>query len=86
MSDDKVSERVAFDLNDVNFPKLYRIGEKINALLIRKIKDPLEAYLLLKMLCYSIEDSQGIKMTPEDEANFRKMVIEEPLEPDYEEP
>ena len=41
-------------------------------------KRPFEAYVLLKTLCYSTEDSQGFKMTPEDETNFRKMIMEEP--------
>lgn len=64
---------MGIDVNEIDFKRLFRVGEKVQTFLGRKIDDPIEAYLLLKMLCFSIEDTFGFRLGAEEEAKFREM-------------
>ena len=73
MKNQPKSNKIGIDVSEIDFKRLFRVGEKVQTFLGRKIDDPIEAYLLLKMLCYSIEDSCGFRLDTEEEAKFREM-------------
>jgi hypothetical protein len=75
LTSDFESNRFAINLDDLDFDKLRRIGDKVMILLNKKIDRPVEAYLLLKLLAFSIEASEGFKLMPEDEERLRSMCI-----------
>jgi len=76
MSDDKTGS-IAVDYEDIDFDKIFRVGQKVNELIERKIKKPFEIYLLLKFLMVNCEHSLGIKLSPEDEEKIKQMLTEE---------
>ena len=59
---------------EVDFDRLARIGNKINALLARKTKGSAEAYAVLRFLCVYYEEDLGIAFAPEFEAELKKVV------------
>jgi hypothetical protein len=65
--------KMDIDIAEIDFNKLFRVGGKVRAFLGKKIDAPIEIYLLLKILCYSIEDGFGFRIDAEDELKFRKM-------------
>jgi hypothetical protein len=65
--------KMGIEISEIDFNKLFRVGEKAQTFLGRKIDDPIEVYLLLKMLCFSIEDTFGFRLDAEEEAKFREM-------------
>jgi hypothetical protein len=69
-------KRFAINLDDLDLAKFRRVGTKVMSILNNKMNNPVEAYLLLKILCYSIEDSEGFKLMPEDEERLRKLCLE----------
>jgi hypothetical protein len=73
MKDQPKPNKMGINVSEIDFKRLFRVGEKVQTFLGRKIEDPIEAYLLLKMLCYSIEDSFGFRLDIEEEAKFREM-------------
>lgn len=77
MKDTNGSRRIGIDLNEIDFAKLGRVGEKVRSLMIRKINNPIGIYLLLKWLCFSVEENFEFRLEPEEEDRLRKMFIEE---------
>lgn len=73
MSVERKSRRVAIDL-----PKLGRVSVKVVDLLARKTKNPTDAYLVLKWLCFSFETEFGIQLDPEEENELRRLAALEP--------
>ena len=61
---------------EVDFDRLARIGNKINALLARKTKGSAEAYAVLRFLCVYYEEDLGIAFAPEFEAELKKVVLQ----------
>jgi hypothetical protein len=59
---------------EVDFDRLARIGNKINALLARKTKGSAEAYAVLRFLCVYYEEDLGIAFAPEFEVELKKVV------------
>lgn len=74
MKDQPKPNKMGIDVSKIEFKRLFRVGEKVQTFLGRKIDDPIEAYILLKMLCYSIEDSFGFRLDTVEEAKFREML------------
>jgi hypothetical protein len=68
---------VGIELYKTDFEKLGRVGNKVLNLLSRKIKNPADAYLLLKLLCFFFEDSIGFSLEPKEESKLRKMLVDE---------
>jgi hypothetical protein len=73
MKNQSKPNKMDIEVNDIDFDKICRVGEKVQTFLFRKIDDPIEIYLLLKILCYSIEDIFGFRIDSEDERKFRTM-------------
>jgi hypothetical protein len=73
MSVKRKSLRVAIDL-----PKLERVSVKVVHLLGRKIRNPIDAYLVLKWLCFSFEADFGIQLEPEEENKLRRLAALKP--------
>jgi hypothetical protein len=61
------------EVTDIDFDKLCRIGKKVQVFLFRKIDDPIEVYLLLKVLCFSIEECFGFSLDSDEEKKFKEM-------------
>ncbi len=78
MTKDSEQKQFAINLDDLDLAKFHRVGTKVMSILNKRVSNPVEAYLLLKLLCYSIEDSEGFKLMPEDEEKLRKMCLEPP--------
>ena len=74
-------KRFAINLDDLDLAKFHRVGTKVMGILNKRVSSPVEAYLLLKILCYSIEDSEGFRLMPEDEERLRKLCLEPPHNP-----
>jgi hypothetical protein len=66
-------KRQPVNLDEMDFGKLQRVGQKVYELMARKIDDPIQCYLLLKMLCFSIEDSLNFRLDAGEEEKFRIM-------------
>ena len=77
MKKERGSNKVKIDFYEVDFGKLFRVGSKVNDLIVRKIKKPTHAYLLLKLLCIFFEENFGFRLKAEDENKLRKMLVEE---------
>lgn len=73
VSVEKKSVRAAIDL-----PKLGRVSVKVIDLLGRKVKNPIDAYLVLKWLCFSFEADFGIQLEPEEESKLRRLATLKP--------
>ena len=73
MTSDYESKRFAVNLDDLDFAKIKRVGDKVMQMLNKKLTNPVEAYFLLKLLCFSIEASEGFKLMPEDEERLREL-------------
>ncbi|NLD51234.1 MAG: hypothetical protein GX660_29205 [Clostridiaceae bacterium] len=58
---------------DIDFDKLCRVGKKVQLFLFRKIDDPIGIYLLLKILCFSFEETCGYRLDPNEEQKIRQM-------------
>ena len=69
-------KQFAVNLDDLDLAKFHRVGAKVMSILNKRFSNPVEAYLLLKILCFSIEESEGFKLLPEDEEQLRKMCLE----------
>ncbi len=65
--------QIGIEVNDVDLNKICRVGKKVQVFLCRKIDDPFEIYLLLKILCYSLEEKMHFLLDPEDEQALRKI-------------
>lgn len=61
------------EVTDIDFDKLCRVGKKVQIFLFRKIDDPIEIYLLLKILCFSIEETCGYRLDSDEEEKFKQM-------------
>ena len=72
MSLEKESEKVAVDLY-----KLSRVSVKVINLLARKCKNPVDGYLVLKLLVFSFEADFGIHLEPEEEDKLRRLAAQE---------
>jgi hypothetical protein len=73
LTSDYESKRFAVNLDDLDFAKIKRVGDKVMQMLNKKLTNPVEAYFLLKLLCFSIEASEGFKLMPEDEERLREL-------------
>jgi hypothetical protein len=73
LTSDYEPKRFVVNLDDLDFAKLKRVGDKVMQMLNKKISSPVEAYFLLKLLCFSIEASEGFKLMPEDEERLRQL-------------
>jgi hypothetical protein len=71
-------KRFAINLDDLDLAKFHGVDTKVMSILNKRVSNPIEAYLLLKILCYSIEDSEGFRLIPEDEERLRKLCLEPP--------
>jgi hypothetical protein len=69
----KQSNQMEIEFNQIDFDKLCRVGKKVQDFVFRKIDDPIEIYLLLKILCLSLEKNLGIKFDPNEEQKFKEM-------------
>ena len=78
MSSDNEPKRFAINLDDLDLAKFHRVGTKVMSILNKRVSSPVEAYLLLKILCYSIEDSEGFRLMLEDEEKLRRLCLEPP--------
>ena len=73
MTSDYEPKRFAVNLDNLDFAKIKRVGDKVMQMLNKKLTNPVEAYFLLKLLCFSIEASEGFKLMPEDEERLREL-------------
>ena len=73
MTSDYEPKRFAVNLDSLDFAKIKRVGDKVMQMLNKKLSNPVEAYFLLKLLCFSIEASEGFKLMPEDEERLREL-------------
>ena len=73
MTSDYEPKRFAVNLDNLDFAKIKRVGDKVMQMLNKKLSNPVEAYFLLKLLCFSIEASEGFKLMSEDEEKFREL-------------
>jgi hypothetical protein len=72
MNAERKFDKVAIDLS-----KLGRVSVKIFDLLRRKTKNPIDAYLVLKWLCFVFEADFGVRLEPGEESKLKKMMIPE---------
>jgi hypothetical protein len=79
-------KQFAINLNDLDLAKFHRVGTKVMSILNNRTSNPVEAYLILKLLCISIEDSHGFKLLSEDEETLRKLCLEPPKDGSKREP
>ena len=73
MTSDYKPKRFAINLDDLDFAKIKRVGDKVMQMLNKKASNPVEAYFTLKLLCFSIEASEGFRSMPEDEERLREL-------------
>ena len=73
MTSDYEPKRFAVNLDNLDFAKIKRVGDKVMQMLNKKLTNPVEAYFLLKLLCFSIEASEGFKLMSEDEERLREL-------------
>jgi hypothetical protein len=73
LTSDYEPKRFAVNLDSLDFAKIKRVGDKVMQMLNKKVSNPVEAYFLLKLLCFSIEASEGFKLMPEDEERLREL-------------
>lgn len=73
MKDQPKPNKMGIDVSEIDFKCLFSVAEKVQTFLGRKIDDPIEAYLLLKILCYSIEETFGFRLDTKEEAKFREI-------------
>jgi hypothetical protein len=59
---------------ELDFDRLARLGSKINELLCRKTKSPVEAYAVLRFLCVYYEQTLGIAFEQNFEAELLRVV------------
>ncbi len=62
-----------FEVNDIDFNRLCQVAKKVQVFLFRKLDNPIEIYLLLKVLCFSIEDTFGFCLDIDEEQKFKQM-------------
>ena len=70
-------ERKVIDFDKAYCGKLGRVSKKVINLLSRKLKSPVDCYLLLKFICFSFEKDFGFHLEPQEESKLRKMMIPE---------
>lgn len=70
-------ERKVIDFDKVYCEKLGRVSTKVISLLGRKLKNPIDCYLLLKFICFSFEEDFGFHLEPQEESKLRKMMLPE---------
>jgi hypothetical protein len=68
MSEESKSEGIAIDL-----PRLGRVCVKVVDLLGRRTRSPIEAYLVLKLLCLTFEADLDIQLETEEESKLRRL-------------
>jgi hypothetical protein len=73
MNNQSKSNQTGIEVSDIDFDKLYRLGKKVQLFLLRKIDNPLEIYLLLKILSFSIEETCGFRLDSGEEQKFKQM-------------
>jgi hypothetical protein len=73
LTSDYEPKRFAVNLDNLDFAKIKRVGDKVMQMLNKKLTNPVEAYFLLKLLCFSIEASEGFKLMSEDEERLREL-------------
>ena len=86
MTSGKEPKQFAINLDDLDLAKFHRVGTKVMSILNKRTSNPVEAYLLLKILCFSIEDSEGFKLMPQDEEKLRQLCLEPPKNNSQNEP
>lgn len=74
MKNQSTPNQTDIEVTDIDFDKLFRIGKKVQMFLFRKIDDPIEIYLLLKILCFSIEETCGYRLDLNKEKKFKQML------------
>jgi hypothetical protein len=72
-------KKITIDLAEFDLSKIFRVGDKVIDVLNKKIKNPIERYLVLKLLCIS-EEANGFVLSTEDEAKLREMARDESLD------
>jgi hypothetical protein len=70
-------ERNAMDFDKAYCEKLGRVSTKVINLMGKKLKNPVDCYLLLKLICFSFEEDFGFHLEPQEESELRKMMIPE---------
>ena len=73
-------ERFSVGLGDIDLDKILRIGNKVNDILDKKIRNPVERYLVLKMLLISFEETAQFTLSPQDEEMLRAYCHDESLD------
>lgn len=73
MKNQSTPNQTNIEVTDIDFDKLCRIGKKVQVFLFRKINDPIEIYLLLKILCFSIEETCGYRLDLNEEKKYKQM-------------
>jgi predicted Ser/Thr protein kinase len=74
--------KVEFERKVIDFDKAYcerlgRVSTKVINLLGRKLKNPVDCYLLLKVICFSFEEDFEFHLEPQEESKLRKMMLPE---------
>jgi hypothetical protein len=62
----------------IDFSKVARVSVKIVDLLRRKTRNPIDAYLVLKWLCFCFEVDFGVQLKPEEENKLRRLAALKP--------
>jgi hypothetical protein len=70
-------ERMVVDFDKAYCERLSRVSTKVIDLLSRKLRNPVDCYLLLKLVSYSFEEDFGFHLEPQEESNLRKMMLPE---------
>jgi hypothetical protein len=73
-------ERFTIGLEDLDLEKIFRVGDKVSMLIDKKLKNPIEKYLLVKMLLISFEESAEFVLSPQDETKLRAFCHDESLD------
>jgi hypothetical protein len=76
----KDSKKAPIDIEKFDLSRMFRVGDKISAILDKKIKNPIERYLVLKMLCISFEEAGGFVLSTEDETRIREIARDDSLD------
>jgi hypothetical protein len=66
----------------LDLPKLGRVSLKIVDLVGRKTRNPFDAYLVLRWLCFCLEADYGFQLEPKEENKLKRLAALKPR--DYE--
>jgi len=59
---------------DIDFDRLARISQKVNAVLVKKTNSIPEAYAALRFMCVYYEQTLGITFMPEFEEELKRII------------